>query len=55
MVREFSTTGTAGQYNYVEWDGKNTAGDDVASGVYFAVVDAPGAPNKKPIKLVVVK
>ncbi len=55
MVREFNTPGTRGQYNYTEWDGKNTAGDDVASGVYFAVVDAPGAPKKEPIKMVVVK
>lgn len=55
MVREFKPTATRGQYNYTEWDGKNAAGDDVASGVYFAVVDAPGAPKKEPIKLVVVK
>jgi hypothetical protein len=55
MVREFKTPATSGQYNYVEWDGKNSAGDDVASGVYFAAVDAPGAPKKEPIKMVVVK
>jgi hypothetical protein len=55
MVREFNTPGTRGQYNYIEWDGKNTSGSDVASGVYFAVVDAPGAPKKEPIKMVVVK
>jgi hypothetical protein len=55
LVREFDTTSTAGRYNYIEWDGKNTAGDDVASGVYFAAVDAPGAPKKEPIKMVLVK
>jgi flagellar hook assembly protein FlgD len=55
MVRELSGTGTAGKYNYFHWDGKNTSGSDVASGVYFAVVDAPGAPKKEPIKMVVVK
>jgi uncharacterized protein (UPF0333 family) len=55
MVREFKETATASRYNYIHWDGKNTPGDDVASGVYFAVVDAPGAPKKEPIKMVVVK
>jgi hypothetical protein len=55
MVREFKTDATRGQYNYIEWDGKNTSGIDVASGVYFATVDAPGAPKKEPIKMVVVK
>ncbi len=55
VVRELSGVGTAGKYNYFHWDGKNTSGDDVASGVYFAMVDAPGAPKKKPIKMVVVK
>jgi hypothetical protein len=47
MVREFNTPATAGQYNYIEWDGRNTAGDDVASGVYFATVDAPGAEQER--------
>ena len=55
MVRQFDTVGNRGEYNYIEWDGKNTSGSDVASGVYFAVVDAPGAPKKEPIKMVVVK
>lgn len=55
LVREFNETGTAGSYNYVHWDGKNSDGSDVASGVYFAVVDAPGSDKKKPIKMVVVK
>lgn len=55
MVRELKGAATAGFYNYFHWDGKNTSGGDVASGVYFAVVDAPGAPKKEPIKMVVVK
>ncbi|MCG3203459.1 MAG: hypothetical protein KCHDKBKB_00126 [Elusimicrobia bacterium] len=55
MVREFKETARAGYYNYIHWDGKNTSGDDVASGVYFAAVDAPGAPKKEPIKMVLVK
>jgi len=55
LVREFKPTLTRGQYNYIEWDGRNTAGDDVASGVYFAAVDAAGAPKRTPIKMVLVK
>ncbi len=55
LVRELKGTCAAGQYNYFHWDGRNTSGDDVASGVYFAAVDAPGAPKREPIKLVVVK
>lgn len=55
LVREIKDTGATGFYNYYHWDGKNNAGDDVASGVYFAVVDAPGAPKKEPIKMVLVK
>lgn len=55
LVREISDTGTAGFYNYFHWDGRNDSGSDVASGVYYAVVDAPGAPDKEPVKMVVVK
>jgi hypothetical protein len=55
MVREIKGTTVAGHYNYFHWDGKNTAGTDCASGVYFARVDAPGAPKKEPIKMVLVK
>lgn len=55
MVREISGNVTGGVYNYFHWDGKNAAGSDVASGVYFARVDAPGSDKKKPIKLVLVK
>ena len=55
MVREIQQTSTAGRYNYFHWDGRNTAGNDVASGVYLAVVDAPGSSKKDHIKMVVVK
>jgi hypothetical protein len=55
LVRDLSESGTGSQYNYIHWDGKNNKGDYVASGVYFAAVDAPGAPSKEPIKMVVVK
>ncbi|MBI4669216.1 MAG: carboxypeptidase regulatory-like domain-containing protein [Elusimicrobia bacterium] len=55
LVREITDTATAGFYNYFYWDGKNKSGSEVASGVYFAVVDAPGAPKKEPIKMVVIK
>ena len=55
LVREFSTSVTGSQYNYIEWDGRNDSGGDVASGVYFAVIDAPGAPKKEPVKMVLVK
>ena len=56
LVKEIiDDSATAGQYNYFDWDGKNTSGDAVASGVYFAKVEAPGAPKRDPIKLVVVK
>jgi flagellar hook assembly protein FlgD len=55
MVRAISDIATLGRYNYFEWDGKSTSGDNVASGVYFASVDAPGAPKKTPIKMVLVK
>ncbi|MBI4369801.1 MAG: carboxypeptidase regulatory-like domain-containing protein [Elusimicrobia bacterium] len=54
-VREITGTATAGQYNYFPWDGRNDSGTKVASGVYFAVVEAPGAPSQEPIKMVVVK
>lgn len=55
MVREIKGNATSGIYNYFHWDGRNTAGNDVASGVYFAVVDAPGSDKKTHIKMVVVK
>jgi hypothetical protein len=56
LVRELKgDDAIASRYNYFHWDGKNTAGDDVASGVYFASVDAPGAPKREPIKMVLVK
>lgn len=55
MVRELKDTVAGNQYNYFHWDGKNTAGEDVASGVYFATVDAPGSDKEEPIKMVVVK
>ncbi|MFC1522647.1 carboxypeptidase regulatory-like domain-containing protein [Elusimicrobiota bacterium] len=54
-VREFSRGVTANIYNYIHWDGKNKSGSDVASGVYFCSVDAPGSDEKKPIKMVVIK
>ncbi|MEK6544205.1 MAG: FlgD immunoglobulin-like domain containing protein [Elusimicrobiota bacterium] len=55
LVREISVSVTGSQYNYIEWDGRNDSGGDVASGVYFAVIDAPGAPKKEPVKMVLVK
>ncbi|MBI2071398.1 MAG: carboxypeptidase regulatory-like domain-containing protein [Elusimicrobia bacterium] len=55
LIREITGTAAANQYNYVEWDGKNKSGSEVASGVYFATIDTPGAPKKRPIKMVVVK
>ena len=55
MVREMKGDVIGSRYNYFHWDGKNTAGEDVASGVYFARVDAPGAPKREPIKMVLVK
>ncbi|MBI4064289.1 MAG: carboxypeptidase regulatory-like domain-containing protein [Elusimicrobia bacterium] len=55
LIRKFTDTAAAGQYNYFHWDGKNDSGNDVASGVYFASIDAPGADKKKPVKMVLVK
>ncbi|MBI4063607.1 MAG: carboxypeptidase regulatory-like domain-containing protein [Elusimicrobia bacterium] len=55
LVRELKDTVTGNQYNYFHWDGKNDSGNDVASGVYFASIDAPGADKKKPVKMVLVK
>ncbi|MBI4669219.1 MAG: carboxypeptidase regulatory-like domain-containing protein [Elusimicrobia bacterium] len=55
LVREIAETATANYFNYYHWDGKNESGKEVASGTYFAVIDAPGAPRKTPIKMVVIK
>lgn len=56
LVREVDGgTGQAASYNYIEWDGKNKDGDDVASGVYFCLVRAPGAGDNTIVKMVVLK
>lgn len=50
-LREANKPG--GYYYYVEWDGRNDNGSEVASGVYVCVVKAPGATAT--FKLAVIK
>ena len=46
-------TPTADVYHYVEWDGKNDSGNNVASGVYIGVLKVGG--EKKSWKMAVIK
>ncbi|MBI3292239.1 MAG: carboxypeptidase regulatory-like domain-containing protein, partial [Elusimicrobia bacterium] len=47
---------TGGFTYYTTWDGKNKDGENVASGVYFAVFDVPGQkPKDHTIKMAVLK
>jgi flagellar hook assembly protein FlgD len=46
-------TPSGGVYNYVDWDGRNSSGNKVASGVYIGVLKVGGA--KKFWKMAVIK
>lgn len=58
LVNDLRTSFTAGAHNYVLWNGNNKAGQPVANGVYYGVVELSG---KKPdlkdatFKMVVIK
>lgn len=58
LVNDLRTSFTAGAHNYVLWNGNNKAGQPVANGVYYGVVELAG---KKPdledatFKMVVIK
>jgi hypothetical protein len=39
----------------VPWDGRNQAGKDVASGIYFAVAEPPGGGKRVTTRLVIVR
>jgi hypothetical protein len=54
LVRKIEGTITAGAHTYVEWDGKNDEGQDVASGVYVVRMTIAGG-NERFLKLAVVK
>ena len=45
LVNDLSSTCVGGKYNYFEWNGHNKAGQEVANGVYYGVVELSG---KKP-------
>lgn len=53
-VRTLSSTATGGAHYYLEWDGKNDHGSDVASGVYIGRFTIGGS-NEKFFKMAVVK
>ncbi len=42
LIRELTDTATRGVFNYVEWDGKNSDGTVVASGVYVDIIEGGG-------------
>lgn len=58
LVNDLRTNFTAGAHNYVLWNGNNKAGQSVANGVYYGVVELSG---KKPdlkdatFKMVIIK
>lgn len=45
LVRDLEASFTGDAYNYVNWDGRNKSGQEVANGVYYGVVELYG---KKP-------
>ncbi|MEK9144478.1 MAG: FlgD immunoglobulin-like domain containing protein, partial [Elusimicrobiota bacterium] len=47
------TAGSGARFNYVEWDGTNDNGRDVASGVYFGEVKIGG--QKKFFRMALIK
>lgn len=58
LVKDISVTFEAGKHNYVNWDGRNKGGREVANGVYYGVVELSGkAPNRKDatFKMAVIK
>lgn len=50
LVKDISDTCTAGTHNYINWDGKNKGGQEVANGVYYGVVELTGKKPSKNIK-----
>jgi hypothetical protein len=52
LVRSYEGMGVAG-LNMITWDGRDNAGSDVSSGVYFFKVNA--GPNKATAKMVLMK
>jgi flagellar hook assembly protein FlgD len=58
LVNDLVNTCTAGVYNYIEWNGHNKAGQEVANGVYYGVVELSGKkpkPEDATFKMVVIK
>ncbi|OGR76130.1 MAG: hypothetical protein A2X32_02555 [Elusimicrobia bacterium GWC2_64_44] len=58
LVNDLRTNFTAGAHNYVLWGGNNKAGQPVANGVYYGVVELAGkAPDREDatFKMVVIK
>ncbi|MDD2805963.1 MAG: carboxypeptidase-like regulatory domain-containing protein [Elusimicrobiales bacterium] len=58
LVNDLRTNFTAGAHNYVLWAGNNKAGQPVANGVYYGVVELAGkSPDREDatFKMVVVK
>lgn len=42
LIRELTDTATKGVWNYVEWNGKNSGGAIVASGIYIYIIEGGG-------------
>jgi hypothetical protein len=58
LVNDLKRTCTAGVYNYIEWNGRNKGGQEVANGVYYGVVELSGKSPKREdatFKMVVIK
>ncbi|HBW21759.1 MAG: hypothetical protein A2X28_02925 [Elusimicrobia bacterium GWA2_56_46] len=58
LVKDISVNFEAAKHNYVNWDGRNKNGKQVANGVYYGVVELAGkSPNLKDatFKMAVIK
>jgi flagellar hook assembly protein FlgD len=51
-IEQYAATG--GAHYYMEWDGKNQSGEDVASGVYFGRLTVENG-HEKFFKMAVIK
>jgi hypothetical protein len=54
LVRTLTAAGAAGSHHYLEWNGRNDAGEKVASGVYLARFTLNGG-DEKIFKMAVIK
>jgi flagellar hook assembly protein FlgD len=47
LVREIANQECENGKNTFSWDGRNSSGDLVATGMYFVIVDAPGLNQQR--------